>query len=964
MKIKNKEGKISILHIAGIAVIIVLALILINPGGKIRFWEKKRAKDIFEEIEGLIPEKEIKPGEKGLEAKFGEEPMLPIEVPGKVAGLEEPDLFDEDIFELKVEKTAEEKREEIIKTLLIQGKAQIEAGNFTDAATTFTQILRLDPTNEDAANYMYLALSNLRQAEAKAGLTKQIEVLFDRAKLLYEEKDYQEALKEFKKIITLDPNHIVASEYIEKINDILTGESARKIEEERKKEEEARKQKEEELRKQKELMKQKAPYLIIQAQGFLAKKEYDEAIRICEDILEVTPFDEKALDVFFKAVQQKREEEERVAKVKEEIERKQRLLEVEKASIPVKPEHGVTQEKEGVIAPKPEKEEKPTGTLAKISALKERAQQLVSLDFDNADLRDVIRFLVEQTQINIVIDETVLREISSQPAPMQGITPAMMMPVTSPFSQPSASSQTTTPATGTTKTSSALQPSLSQSQPSSSSDTAAIFGAMPELSQETATPEMGATPDIMGGGYALPQAQAVMPGAAGAQQITTSKVTIYLINVPLLKALDAILRSKGLEYKIEEDLIWVSTKDRLEHEDLKVEVFTLKHALGKFRNFSAKGLKVGEETGGSKEKKEEEYSPFLLGPSPTAPKTKKKEEDLWALELGEAESKEAAEREGDIRDIILQFVPQPEGSAIAYYEKVGKLLVRNTPTNIELVRQILESLDISTYQVAIEARILEVSSFAGEDIGISWEKVKWDNSSAEYNLGTGSFGKNEATTPTLTLKYTTLDSDTLEATISALLKSKRGNILSAPKLTCLNNQTSNIRIATNYKYIARWEYDTSGYDQYAREYWTPVIADLDEGIVLNVTPHVNDENMTITLVVEPTINELIEFTSVGDATHPNQLPRTTSRSVQTTVTIKNSQTLVMGGLMKNEEKEDVRKVPILGDIPILGLPFRAKTKYNTKSDLIIFITGTILNSEGRIVTERPEKGKVTSQMIK
>ena len=133
-----------------------------------------------------------------------------------------------------------------------------------------------------------------------------------------------------------------------------------------------------------------------------------------------------------------------------------------------------------------------------------------------------------------------------------------------------------------------------------------------------------------------------------------------------------------MNYKIEEDIIWVSTKEKLEHEDMIVKVFTLKNALGRFTSFASTGLSSGEVGGG---KSKESSSLFGAGTGGSGAS----EEDLWLREIGLAEEEVKDEREEDIRDIIRQFVPQPEGSGIAYYGRLNKLIVRNTPTNVECV---------------------------------------------------------------------------------------------------------------------------------------------------------------------------------------------------------------------------------------------------------------------------------------
>ncbi len=891
-----------------VALLLLAVLFIFNPGGRVRFWHKGGIRDadiddIFGEIEEFIEweeepaVKEIPLEESGFEP--GRRDSFEIAVPVEESVREAPDIFAGEIFALGLEKTEEEKRAEQIERLLLRGKEAIETGSFADAANIFTQILKLDPGHQEATNNMFLALSNLRESEAKANLGRRISAHFDRARLFYEEKAYEESLKEFEKVLELDPSHVIAEEFARRITDRLSGEEKRRLEEKRKKDEEARLRAEEERQKKLEEMRANIPGIEREIETHFREKEYERVVQKAAELLSIDPSNRTAIGLFSRAKEILGQDDERVARALSESEVRKRMLEVDKASVPTISEPGITTEKEGAERKLLKDDEFVSPETRKLKEMAERARQRVSLDFKDADLRDVIRFLVEQTQVNIVIDESVLREISEPAAPSQPLTvPAFQSPFEE---QPDAAGQ-----------------ALS----------AGYAAPMPQQTQLYSQP---------------------VEGSSGA---ISPKVTIYLVNVPLETALHAVLRAKGLTYKIEEDIIWISTRERLEHEDMVVKVFTLKNALGRFTNFPSSGLSGGTAGGGK------DRGGFSIFGSPAGRETSA--EDRWLREIGLIEDEQTEQREADIRDIIMQFVPQPDGSAIAYYEKVNKLIVRNTPANVELVARVIESLDISAYQVAIEARIVEISSFDGVDFGVNLEDILYEKGDryarnrigGSITHGSAPFGELGHPSGGLELIYSTINDLQYKAIINALSRSKNANTLSAPQLTCLDNQTANIRVARNYKYVSRWEYDTAGFDEYLREFWTPVIDELDDGIILEVTPHVNDENMTITLVVKPTVNELVEFVLVGDKDHPTQLPVTIRRSLETTVSLKNGHTLVMGGLMKNEESSYTRKVPLLGDVPVLGNLFRAETTYGNKVNMLIFIKATVIDSEGRIVQEK------------
>ena len=156
------------------------------------------------------------------------------------------------------------------------------------------------------------------------------------------------------------------------------------------------------------------------------------------------------------------------------------------------------------------------------------------------------------------------------------------------------------------------------------------------------------------------------------------------------------------------------------------------------------------------------------------------------------------------------------------------------------------------------------------------------------------------------------------------------NLVSAPKITTLDNQEAEIVVGTVVP-VARYER--------LRETGTLEITGYDEkkiGVRLLVTPHVADES-TLVLTVSPEISEIVEYRGQF-----NERPVTSTRSATTQVVVRHGETLMIGGLIKEVDLQIVRKVPILGDVPLLGLLFRHKTVQKQKVDLMIFVTPRLL----------------------
>jgi general secretion pathway protein D len=156
------------------------------------------------------------------------------------------------------------------------------------------------------------------------------------------------------------------------------------------------------------------------------------------------------------------------------------------------------------------------------------------------------------------------------------------------------------------------------------------------------------------------------------------------------------------------------------------------------------------------------------------------------------------------------------------------------------------------------------------------------------------------------------------------------NLVSAPTITTLDNDEAEIVVGTVVP-IARYER--------LKETGTMEISGYDEkkiGVRLLVTPHVADDS-TMLLSVSPEISEIVEYRGQF-----NERPVTSTRSASTQVVVKNGETLMIGGLIKTVDLQIVRKVPILGDVPLLGALFTHKTIQKQKVDLMIFVTPRLL----------------------
>ncbi|MBN1492939.1 MAG: hypothetical protein JW938_02190 [Candidatus Omnitrophica bacterium] len=314
------------------------------------------------------------------------------------------------------------------------------------------------------------------------------------------------------------------------------------------------------------------------------------------------------------------------------------------------------------------------------------------------------------------------------------------------------------------------------------------------------------------------------------------------------------------------------------------------------------------------------------------------------------------------------------GSAIVFHRRTGQIFVRNTPKNHEIIANILSNLRQShRRQVQIEARIITVSGTDFEGVGVdssSWQFIT--NPDKNFVGGSGTIGDTTVTTAPTRSNFEDLNTifDTtgigdaimigvqreglldIDLAIDALGRDVKVNTLAAPRLTVFNNQRANITIEKNQFYIARIDssFSSAGSDDLivAQD---PDVDIARSGTILDVTPTIHDDG-TITLELHPhyvrvdlTDTQDIENAS-GVTSNSVTLPIFTSQEINTTVTIDDGGVVILGGLISETEDNLHDKVPLLGDIPLIGKAlFQNNQVRNVKTHLLMFVKATVQEFE-------------------
>ena len=300
-------------------------------------------------------------------------------------------------------------------------------------------------------------------------------------------------------------------------------------------------------------------------------------------------------------------------------------------------------------------------------------------------------------------------------------------------------------------------------------------------------------------------------------------------------------------------------------------------------------------------------------------------------------------------------------------EGTNSLIITADPNQMAALESVIHRLDIRRAQVLVEAIIVEMEITDGADLGLQWlfanddgafgsninaddararnianAILNPDNPDAEPLANTGDFDVGAlagalATSPGMTLGWGVVDDDlSMTVILNALRERTNANILSTPSLLTLDNQEAYITVGQNVPFVTG-SFTNTGTANGAQNPFQTIERE-NVGITLSVKPRIN-EGDAVVLDIEQEVSSLTGLT--GAQAMASDLI-TNERKVQTKVLAEDQRIVVLGGLIKDDVQDAQQKVPILGDIPLLGRLFRNDSVNVTKTNLLIFIRPTII----------------------
>ena len=254
------------------------------------------------------------------------------------------------------------------------------------------------------------------------------------------------------------------------------------------------------------------------------------------------------------------------------------------------------------------------------------------------------------------------------------------------------------------------------------------------------------------------------------------------------------------------------------------------------------------------------------------------------------------------------------------------LIIEAIPSDYRIVEDILGQLDVLPRQVLIEVVIAEVSFDAKNELGVEWSYTGGDVvPSPSTELLSGQIGE-------AGLQFTVGQTNRWSATLSALATDNKANILSAPLVLASDNKEAKIDISDQLP-VASASLATTGDNPITQT----TIQYRNTGIILTVTPHINDRGL-VSMDISQEVSEEGAGKNVGGVEYPSFR----QRKVDTSLTVGDGQTIVLGGLMREKEEEGRSGVPFFSSLPVVGFLFGKDTKERVKVDLMLFITPRVI----------------------
>jgi general secretion pathway protein D len=506
-----------------------------------------------------------------------------------------------------------------------------------------------------------------------------------------------------------------------------------------------------------------------------------------------------------------------------------------------------------------------------------------------------------------------------------------------------------------------------------------------ESGPESGPPGFGGPPGAPAGpggryGAAEPSVAADFP--ASASDPKANDIKLKLTQIPIRELLRYVLIQKNLNYKVEDYAVVIFRPGTTRREEMAIETFRLS-VVGVVSGGGVAGGGAGISPGrggdglGGASAGSTGAVAGGLGSSPTVALTPSGTNDIKQF-------------------LLLSGVDWPPGSNIQPIPSAGMVIVKNTPTNLAMISELINIWNIPPLQVEVEARFASINfdriyensfnlSMGAYNIITDSDKITGIDPKREpvayqaelartrhleVNAAPSEIIRTQLvpgrTNALLGIKGI-LTQPEFEILWNAIDQREYTDILSVPRVTTISGNTAFIRVEEVFEYPGEYELEElditfsgdgsttvelpEGFEPFA-----VVGTDYEEahvGVTLNVTPTVGADRKTITLDIVPQVTNLVRWLDYGGSSFiPQRKPVFQVQEVETRVYIHDSETVVLGGLITEITSTIHDKVPFFGDIPFVGRLFRGENEDTIKQNLIIFVTARLVTSRGTLLKDQ------------
>jgi general secretion pathway protein D len=314
----------------------------------------------------------------------------------------------------------------------------------------------------------------------------------------------------------------------------------------------------------------------------------------------------------------------------------------------------------------------------------------------------------------------------------------------------------------------------------------------------------------------------------------------------------------------------------------------------------------------------------------------------------------------------LTAIETKEGLRIGFDRGTNSVIIFGTPQEYESLKSFIERIDVRRKQVLIAATVVEMSTRQALELGVRWQifgtqgGAAFGGSSLQdvYNaLLSGSFvmGALSKSGTSVAIGSTTLFFPDLVLLFSLLEKGSGFNIVSNPKVLTLDNQEAIIKVGQVVPFASGVKFDINGQPIITYDY-------KEVGLNLSVTPTISGKDLR--LLINLNLQEIIDFLRPQIGTLSYAVPVTSNRQLNSDVVVENGQTIIIGGLVSTRTLDSIEGVPGLKDVPVLGWLFKRKTTSEDKVSLFIFLTPYVIEKPEDLSRITEEHQKLAQELRK